>query len=94
VAARSAQGAIEVEFAAGNESGGKLNAMKGRLRVRVDRWSGLLVDAHAINGRVRTDLPVRPVGERTESRLKGTLGSGGRRLILRSTDGPIVLNAR
>jgi DUF4097 and DUF4098 domain-containing protein YvlB len=94
VTARSAHGSIEVEFAAGNDNGGKLNAMKGRIRVRVDRRVDLLVDAHATDGRIRTDLPVRATGEGSESKLKGTLGSGGRRLTLRSTDGPIVLHAR
>jgi len=94
VSARCAQGPLEVDFAPGNQSGGKLSSLKGGVRVKVDRRANLLVDAHATDGRVRTDLPVRPVAERTESKLKGNLGTGGNRLILRSTDGPIVLNAR
>jgi len=94
VTARSAQGSLEVNFAAGNESGGKLNAMKGPVRVTVDRRVNLLIDAHATDGRIRTDLAVRPVAESSGTKLKGNLGSGGKRLTLRSTDGPIVLNAR
>jgi DUF4097 and DUF4098 domain-containing protein YvlB len=94
VTARSAQGSLEVGFAAGNQSGGKLNAMKGAVRVTVDRRANLLVDAHATDGRVRTNLPIRAVAESSDTKLKGNLGSGGRRLTLRSTDGPIVLNAR
>jgi len=94
VTARSAQGSLEVGFAAGNESGGKLHAMRGGIRVTVDRRANLLVDAHAADGRVRTDLPVRAPGGRSDSKLKGKLGSGGRRLTLRSSGGPIALNAR
>jgi DUF4097 and DUF4098 domain-containing protein YvlB len=94
VTARSAQGSLEIDFAAGNQSGGKLNTMKGGIRVTVDRRANLLVDAHATDGRVRTDLPVRALGESSDSKLKGNLGAGGRRLTLRSSDGPIVLNGR
>jgi len=94
VAARSAQGSLEVGFAEGNESGGKLQTMKGGIRVTVDRRANLLVDAYATDGRVRTDLPVRVPGGSSDSKLKGSLGSGGRRLTLRSTGGPIALSAR
>jgi DUF4097 and DUF4098 domain-containing protein YvlB len=94
VSARCAQGSLDVKFAPGNHTGGKLSSMKGAVRVTVDRNANLLVDAHANDGRIRTELPVRALAERSESKLKGNLGAGGNRLILRSTDGPIVLRAR
>jgi DUF4097 and DUF4098 domain-containing protein YvlB len=93
VAAKTAQGSLEVGFVAGNQSGGRLKASRGGIRVTVDRRANLLLDAHATGGRVRTDLPVRPSGESTESRLDATLGSGGERLILRTVGGSIVLDA-
>jgi DUF4097 and DUF4098 domain-containing protein YvlB len=92
VSARTSGGPMSVRFAAGNDSGGKLKSYRGGITVALDSGINLVVDAHALGGRVRTDLPIRLSGDATASRLLGALGSGGERLILRCTGGSIVLN--
>jgi len=92
VSARTSGGSMSVRFAAGNDSGGKLKSYRGGITVALDSGIGLAIDAHALGGRVRTDLPIRLSGDATSSRLRGALGSGGERLTLRCTGGSIVLN--
>jgi len=92
VSARTSGGPMTVRFAAGNDSGGKLKSYRGGITVALDSGIDLAIDAHALGGRVRTDLPIRLSGDATSSRLRGALGSGGERLTLRCTGGSIVLN--
>jgi DUF4097 and DUF4098 domain-containing protein YvlB len=89
VEADTSGGGIEVRFMPGNAEGGSLSASGGGIRITLDSSVGLEIDAEASGGSVRSDIPVTVSGEVSKSRLKGTLGSGGQRLKLRSSGGPI-----
>jgi len=52
------------------------------------------LDVHTGDGRITTDLPVRVVGSFGGRTLRGQLKGGGGRVVLRTGDGSIRLEAR
>ncbi len=89
VEADTSGGPVRVEFAPGNARGGSLSSSGGGVTVSVDPGVGLEVDASTSGGRVVADIPVRVHGEISKSELRGTIGSGGALLKLRSSGGGI-----
>jgi DUF4097 and DUF4098 domain-containing protein YvlB len=89
VEADTSGGSVEVSFAAGNQMGGSISASGGGITVRLDPAANLLIDAATSGGNVVSDLPITVTGKVEESSLRGTLGSGGEALRLRSSGGSI-----
>ena len=89
VEAETSGGGIEATFARGNARGGSLETSGGGIRVAIDPDAGLEIDAHGNS--VKTDLPLRVVGEISRSSLRGTLGAGGAKLHLRTSGGGVVI---
>lgn len=71
----------DMEFTTGN----------GRIEVTVPAEFNADIDASTGNGGIRTDFPIQVSGRITRTRLRGTIGQGGRRLRLVTGNGEIEL---
>jgi hypothetical protein len=60
----------------------------------LDRNANVEIDASTSGGTVSCDLPITSQGGMSRSSLRGTIGSGGPRLILRSSGGSILIGER
>lgn len=89
VSAQTSGGSIHAVLARGNSRGGLLETSGGSIQVGIDPAASLNIDASTSGGSVSTDLPVRVQGTISQSKLYGTLGSGGPTLILRTSGGSI-----
>jgi len=91
VNAETSGGGIEASFAKGNARGGSLETSGGGIEVSLDPDAGFEIDARGNS--VRTDLPVKVIGEVKRSSLRGTLGRGGAMLRMRTSGGSVVIRA-
>jgi hypothetical protein len=73
--------ADDMEFTTGN----------GRIEVTVPAEFNADIDASTGNGGIRTDFPIQVSGRISKTRLRGTIGQGGRRLRLVTGNGEIEL---
>ncbi len=91
VKAETSGGGIEASFARGNSRGGSLETSGGGIEVALDPEVGFEIDAQG--SYVKTDLPVRIVGEVSRRSLRGSLGKGGEMLRLRTSGGGVRIKA-
>ena len=73
--------ADDMEFTTGN----------GRIEVTVPADFNADIDASTGNGGIRTDFPIQVSGRISKTRLRGTIGQGGRRIRLVTGNGEIEL---
>ncbi|HZI29204.1 MAG TPA: DUF4097 family beta strand repeat-containing protein [Gemmatimonadaceae bacterium] len=73
--------ASDMEFTTGN----------GRIEVTVPAEFNADIDASTGNGGIRTDFPIQVSGRMSKTRLRGTIGQGGRRLRLVTGNGEIEI---
>ena len=73
--------ADDMQFTTGN----------GRIELTVPEGFSAEIDASTGNGGIRTDFPIQVSGRISKTRLRGTIGQGGRRLKLVSGNGEIEL---
>ncbi len=52
---------------------------------------GVELDASTNNGKVKSDLPITISGETSDDRLVGSIGTGGRHLLIRTSNGSITI---
>jgi hypothetical protein len=71
----------DMEFTTGN----------GRIEITVPNGFNADIDASTGNGGIRTDFPIQVVGRISKTRMRGTIGNGGRRLRLVSGNGEIEI---
>lgn len=93
VEAKTSGGSIRVTYSPGNRRGGNLETSGGHIDVAIDRSASLFVDAATSGGSVHSDLPVRSEGTAGNSRLRGSIGSGGEELRLHTSGGSIRIRA-
>jgi len=93
VLAKTSGGSVSVSFDPGNDRGGELKTSGGGIRVALDPAMSLDLDAHTSGGRVKAGVPVTIQGTISKSTLKGSMGSGGQLLLLRSSGGSIVIDS-
>ncbi|HEX4934391.1 MAG TPA: DUF4097 family beta strand repeat-containing protein [Gemmatimonadaceae bacterium] len=74
-------GSDDMEFSSGN----------GRVEVVVPSDFSAEVDANSGNGRITTDFPITIRGKLSPSRLRGTIGNGGRRLRMSTGNGSMEI---
>ncbi|MBK7832020.1 MAG: DUF4097 family beta strand repeat protein [Gemmatimonadetes bacterium] len=74
----------DMEFSSGN----------GRVEVVVPADFSAEVEANSGNGRITTDFPITVRGKLTPSRLRGTIGNGGRRLRMSTGNGSMEIRKR
>ncbi len=77
-------GSGDMEFSSGN----------GRVEVTLPASFEAEVDAHTGSGAITTDFPIKVTGRLTRSRLRGTIGEGGRRLRMSTGNGSMELRRR
>jgi len=77
-------GTGDMEFSSGN----------GRIEVMVPSDFSADVEASTGNGRVTTDFPITIQGRLTPTRLRGTIGNGGRRLRMSTGNGSMEIRKR
>lgn len=77
-------GSGDLEFSSGN----------GRIELTLPSDFSAEVEASTGNGRITTDFPIRVVGRLTQSRLRGTIGEGGRRMRLSTGNGSMEIRKR
>jgi len=75
------KGTDNMDFTTGN----------GRIEITVPEGFGAEVDASTGNGSIQTDFPIQVSGRISKTRLRGTIGQGGRRLRLITGNGTIEL---
>lgn len=91
VDAETSGGGIETSFAKGNARGGSLETSGGGIEVLLDPSAGFDIDAEG--NYVKTELPVKVVGEVSRHSLHGTLGAGGAKLRLRTSGGGVTIRS-
>lgn len=74
----------DLEFSSGN----------GRIEVVVPSDFSAEVEANSGNGRVSTDFPITIKGRLTPSRLRGTIGNGGRLLRMHTGNGTMEIRKK
>ena len=73
--------ADDMEFTTGN----------GRIEITVPAEFNANLDASTGNGGIRTDFPIQVSGRISKTRMRGTIGTGGRRLRLITGNGEIEI---
>ena len=73
--------ADDMEFTTGN----------GRIEITVPAEFNADIDASTGNGGIRTDFPIQVSGRISKTRMRGTIGQGGRRLRLVTGNGEIEI---
>jgi DUF4097 and DUF4098 domain-containing protein YvlB len=91
VDAHTSGGGITAVLSKKNAHGGVLETSGGSISVAIDPAANLEIDASTSGGSVQTDLPIRVVGTISRHGLRGTMGSGGETLRLRTSGGSIHL---
>jgi DUF4097 and DUF4098 domain-containing protein YvlB len=91
IEAETSGGGIEASFAKGNARGGSLETSGGGIEVAIDPEIGFEIDAEGNS--VKTDMPVRVVGEISRRSLHGSLGKGGETLRLHTSGGGVRIKS-
>jgi len=92
VSARSGNGDLVVSMAEMRGTGDMdFTTGNGRILITLPEGFSADVDASTSNGGIQTDFPIQVTGRITRSRLRGTIGQGGRRIRLVSGNGTIEL---
>lgn len=90
--ARTSGGGISVRFS--GPPAGELRTSGGAIEVVIPPGTGANLEARTSGGRVELDGALAFAGERSSSKLEGTLGSGGERLELQTSGGNIEIRVR
>jgi len=91
VEAQTANGSIDFAGTLRNDSENALRTSNGSIDVMLVETPGVEVDASTNNGKVKNDLPITISGETSEDHLVGSIGTGGRHLLLRTSNGSITI---
>jgi hypothetical protein len=92
VTAETSNGGIDFRGALRPGSQNVLKTSNGSVSVTLVDTSGVELDAAASNGRVGATRPVALAGPARENELVGTIGDGGSRLEIRTSNGSISVN--
>ena len=91
--ARTTNGEIVAELHGFTSASGpwSFSTTNGPITLRLPAGTNAEIDASTTNGRITSDLPVTVSGTIGRNRLRGTLGTGGPLIELRTTNGRIEL---
>ncbi|HLA12001.1 MAG TPA: DUF4097 family beta strand repeat-containing protein [Pyrinomonadaceae bacterium] len=84
----------EISARMGNASWtGALNfkTVNGEIVIELPADTGANVHASTFNGTINSDFPLTSLGKNTKRKLSGTIGTGGRELLLKTLNGSINL---
>jgi DUF4097 and DUF4098 domain-containing protein YvlB len=89
VNATTSGGSIQARLSRQPRGDSKLSTSGGGVSVSLASGIGVELDAHASGGGVQSDVPVTVVGTQDDDSLRGSIGGGGPKLVLRSSGGGI-----
>ncbi|MFL6246318.1 MAG: DUF4097 family beta strand repeat-containing protein [Thermoanaerobaculia bacterium] len=89
VDASTSGGSITARLSRQPQGDSRLATSGGSVTVNVASGVNLELDAHASGGGVTSDLPILVQGMQDDNSLRGRIGSGGPKLVLRSSGGGI-----
>ena len=91
VEAQTANGSIDFTGTLRGGSENELRTSNGSIDVILVVTPGVELDASTNNGKVKSDLPITISGETSDDRLVGSIGTGGRHLLIRTSNGSITI---
>ncbi len=95
VEARTTNGGIDVELnEVAPDAELEFHTTNGGITVSLPSGLGAALSASTTNGTIDTDFPIQVQGRVSNRRLEGTIGGGGPRLELRTTNGRIRIRER
>jgi len=84
-------GGIKISLARLGEGGLHVSGINGGVEIGFPPSIDADVDVSAVNGSVDSDLPITLLGELKRGQLKGTIGSGGKRISISGINGGVKL---
>lgn len=95
VTAKTTNGSIKAEILRIQpESEVELRTTNGRISVTLPENLHADITARTTNGSISTDFPLEIVGKYSSKKIAGTIGDGGGKIDLRTTNGSISINSR
>lgn len=91
VEAQTDNGSIDFTGTLRGGSENELRTSNGSVDVMLVETSGVELDASTSNGKVKSQLPITISGETRDNQLVGSIGSGGRHLLIRTSNGSITV---
>lgn len=89
VDASTSGGSVTARISRQPRGDSRLATSGGSVTVSIAGGVGVELDAHASGGGVSSDVPVTVQGTQDEDSLRGRIGSGGPKLVLRSSGGGV-----
>ena len=89
--ARTSNGSIDFTGTLRSDSENELRTSNGSIEVTLVDTPGVELDAATSNGNVRSELPITISGGTRDDRLAGTIGAGGSRLGIHTSNGSITI---
>jgi Toastrack DUF4097 len=87
---RTVNGEVRVESLASDVQAATVN---GSVRISTVGHAQAEIRAETVNGDISTDFPVSVRGSFSRKRIDGTIGRGGRSLVLKTVNGSVRLNS-
>lgn len=84
-------GGIKISLERLGEGGLFVSGINGGVEMGFPASIDADVDVSAVNGSVDSDLPITVLGELKKGQLKGTIGSGGKRISISAVNGRVQL---
>jgi hypothetical protein len=84
-------GGIKISLTSLGEGGLSVSGINGGVELGFPASIDADVDVSAVNGSVDSDLPITLLGELKRGQLKGTIGSGGKRISISAINGRVQL---
>jgi hypothetical protein len=92
VKAKTVNGGISATLGSTNWSGRlAFETVNGSIKVELPSGANTEFEAFTVNGRISSDFPVTVQGKIDPRKLTGTIGNGGRGLVMKSVNGSIEL---
>jgi DUF4097 and DUF4098 domain-containing protein YvlB len=84
-------GGIKISLTSLGEGGLSVSGINGGVEIGFPASIDADVDVSTVNGPVDSDLPITLLGELKRGQLKGTIGSGGKRIAISAINGRVQL---
>ena len=91
IEAQTDNGSIDFNGTLRGGSENELRTSNGSVDVMLVETPGVELDASTSNGKVKSDLPITISGETRDNQLVGSIGSGGRQLLIHTSNGSITI---
>ena len=72
----------------------EFETVNGSITLQLPQATDTDIRAETVNGNISTDFPISVRGSFSGKRIDGTIGRGGRALVLKTVNGSVRLNAQ